>query len=97
MNGSSDAEFAESVRRLLADFYWDCSEVRLEEKDRGGKLALALAFAPEMPLEHTQGLFKAFEGVFTVRGYGVTDSVVKPGFLTIEFKRTSSSVSLKPR
>jgi hypothetical protein len=84
LTGSIDEEFVESMRNPLADFYWDCSEVRLEERERGAELAMTLAFVPEMPLEHTQGLFKAFEGMFNAHGYLVTGSTVEPGFLTIE-------------
>jgi len=93
--GSSDAEFIESVRRLLADFFWDCGEVRLEAGQHAEDLALRLAFVPEMPLEHTQGLSKAFEGMFNAHGYVATDSTVEPGFLTISFKKVSQSVSAK--
>ncbi len=97
LTGSSAAEFIDSVRRLLADFYWDCGEVRLEEGEGGQNLLLTLAFVPEMPLEHTQGLFKAFEGMFNSHGYLVTDSMVEPGFLTVEFKRVSNGPSIKQR
>jgi hypothetical protein len=88
---SNGVEFLESVRRLLADFFWDCGEVKLEETESGGSLALRLAFVPEMPLEHTQGLFKVFEGMFNVHGYFVTDSLVEPGFLAVTFKKVSTS------
>jgi len=93
--GSSDTEFVESVRRLLADFFWDCGEVRLEAGPLGETLALRLAFVPEMPLEHTQGLFKAFEGMFNAHGYAATDSMVEPGFLAVSFKKVDARVSAK--
>ena len=57
---------------------------------------MRLAFVPEMPLEHTQGLFKAFEGMFNAHGFVVTDSMVKPGFLAVTFKKVSGG-SLKQR
>jgi hypothetical protein len=95
LTGSSDVEFIGSVRRLLADFFWDCGEATLEAGQRGEDLALRLAFVPEMPLEHTQGLFKAFEGMFNAHGYVATDSTVEPGFLTIVFKKVNESVSAK--
>jgi hypothetical protein len=91
LTGSSKSEFIESIRRILADFFWDCSEVRLEEGQHGEDLALRLAFVPEMPLEHTEGLFKAFEGMFNAHGYAATDSTVEPGFLTIAFKKVDES------
>jgi len=96
LSGSGDKEFLESVRRLLSDSYWDCSEAKLEEGQAGDGLAMRLAFVPEMPLEHTQGLFKAFEGMFNVHGFVVTDSVVKPGFLAVNFKKVDPG-SLKQR
>jgi hypothetical protein len=95
LNGSSDAEFIESVRRLLTDFFWDCGDARLERGQHGEDLALRLAFVPEMPLEHTQGLFKAFEGMFNAHGYVATESTVEPGFLTISFKKVDQRVSPK--
>jgi hypothetical protein len=88
---SGDSEFIESVRRLLTDFFWDCAEIKLEETDSDHALALRLAFVPEMPLDHTQGLFKVFEGMFNVHGYVVTDSMVEPGFLTVSFKKIGIS------
>jgi hypothetical protein len=97
LTGSSNAEFIDSVRRLLADFFWDCSDVKLEEGQHGENLALRLAFVPEMPLEHTQGLFKAFEGMFNAHGYIVTDSMVEPGFLSIMFRKVNESLSIKQR
>lgn len=93
LTGSSDAEFVASVRRLLADFFWDCSEVRLDAE--GVDLTLRLAFVPEMPLEHTQGLFKAFEGMFNTYGYIATDSTVEPGFLSVVFKKVDQTVQTK--
>ena len=94
--GSSDAEFIASMRGLIADFFWDCGEVRLEEGQGGENLALRLAFVPEMPLEHTQGLFKAFEVMFNAHGYLVTDSMVEPGFLAVTFKKVGDG-SVKQR
>ena len=88
LTSSTDKEFIESVRKLLTDFFWDCGEVKLETQGPDG-LAMRLAFVPEMPLEHTQGLFKAFECMFNAHGYVATDSMVKPGFLTIAFKKVS--------
>lgn len=92
--GQSDKEFVESVRRFVADFLWDCSEVKIDETD-GDNLTLRLAFIPEMPLEHTQGLFKAFEEMFNAHGYVATDSTVEPGFLTLCFKRINQSSAAK--
>jgi hypothetical protein len=97
LTGASKAEFVESVRGLLADFYWDCSQVRIDESDNGEDLALTFAFVPEMPLEHTQGLFKAFEVMFNAHGYLVTDSLVEPGFLTVEFKREGGGLPVRQR
>jgi hypothetical protein len=96
LTGSSDKEFVESVRALLADFFWDCSEIKLEAQGGDG-LALRLAFVPEMPLEHTEGVFKALEGMFNAHQYVVTDSMVKPGFLAITFKRISDGSSSSTR
>lgn len=96
LTGTSEAEFIESVKRLLVDFYWDCGEIRLD-KLAGGNLVLTLAFVPEMPLEHTHGLFKVFEVMFNAHGYLVTDSMVEPGFLTVEFKRLGNGLSVKQR
>jgi hypothetical protein len=88
--GSNQApgEFLASVRGLVADFYWDCSEASIEEEEgETGTLELRLAFVPEMPLEHTRVLFKAFEGMFNMRGYVATSSTVEPGFMVVSFKR----------
>jgi len=83
-----DAEFVRSVKALLADYFWDCSDVSIEEKKgEPGSLSLRAAFVPEMPLEHTQALFKAFEGMFNSRGYVATDTTVEPGFLIVSFKK----------
>ena len=95
LTGSSDKEFVESVRNLLSDFFWDCGEARVEETQGADSLSFRLAFVPEMPLEHTQGLFKAFEGMFNVHGYIATDSTVEPGFLTIVFKKVEQGPSPK--
>jgi hypothetical protein len=95
LTGSSDKEFVGSVKMLLADFFWDCSDVKLEEGQGGDSLVMRLAFVPEMPLEHTQALFKAFEGMFNAHRYVVTDSMVKPGYLAVTFKRVSDG-SLTP-
>jgi hypothetical protein len=94
--GSSDAEFIESVKALLADYFWDCGDIRLESGKHGEDLALRLAFVPEMPLEHTQGLFKAFEGMFNVHGYVATDSTVEPGFIAVSFKKIVEGAPSKP-
>lgn len=83
----TEEEFVTSMMRFVEAFFWDCGEVRLEKEKAGEALVLRLAFVPEMPQEHTQGLFKLFEGMFNVRGYVVTDSTVKPGFLRLSFKR----------
>lgn len=93
LTDSSGAEFVESVRRFLTDYFWDCGEVRLEEGEHGENLALRIVFVPEMPLEHTQGLFKAFEVMFNVHGYVVTASTVEPGFLDIALKKVSGGSS----
>lgn len=95
LSGSSDAEFIESVRRFLANYFWDCGEVALQRGEKGDSLALRIAFVPEMPLEHTQGLFKAFEGMFNVHGYVPTESTVEPGFLAISFKKVGGAASPK--
>ncbi|MDA4115443.1 MAG: hypothetical protein OK442_02675 [Thaumarchaeota archaeon] len=91
LTSSTEKEFIESVRKLLTDFFWECGDVKLEPQGADG-LAMRLAFVPEMPLEHTQGLFKAFEGMFNAHGYVVTESMVKPGFLTITFKKVNGSL-----
>src|SRR5271169_952779 len=95
LTGQNDTEFIESVKRLLADFFWDCGEARLEEGRRGEDLALRLAFVPEMPLGHTQGLSKAFEGMFNAHGYMATDSIIEPGFLSIAFKKVNAGIFTK--
>ncbi len=83
----TEEKFVASVSRFVEDFFWDCSEIRLGKTESGDGLALRLAFVPEMPQEHTQGLFKLFEGLFNAHGYVATDSTVKPGFLRASFKR----------
>ena len=93
--GSNDAEFKKSVRKLLGDFFWDCSEVRLDEKEGGSELVLTLAFVPEMPMEHTRSLFKAFEVMFNAYGHVVVDSAVEPGFLTVAFRKVNVSIPAK--
>jgi hypothetical protein len=93
--GSSDADFVQSLRRLLADFFWDCGEVRLEEVDGGEGLSLRLAFVPEMPLGHTQGLLKTLEGMFNSHGYLVTGSMVEPGFMDVAFKKVSHRLTTR--
>lgn len=95
LTSPGDAEFIESVKRLLADFFWDCGEARLDAGEKGEDLTLRLAFVPEMPLEHTQGLFKTFEAMFNARGFIATESTVEPGFLEIEFKKVNGSLSIK--
>jgi hypothetical protein len=92
LTGSSNVEFTESVGKLVKDYFWDCSEVRITEGQGGETLALRLAFVPEMPLEHTQGLFKAFEAMFNAHGYIATSSTVEPGFLAVSFKRIKESI-----
>jgi hypothetical protein len=88
LTSSTEKEFIESMRTLLTDFFWDCGEVKLEAQP-AGCLAMRLALVPEMPLEHTQVLFKAFESMFNAHGYVVIDSMVKPGFLTITLKKVN--------
>ncbi len=90
--GFTEEQFMATVKRFVEDFFWDCSEIRLEKGESGDDLALRLAFVPEMPQEHTQGLFKLFEGLFNVHGYVATDSLVKPGFLRVSFKRMNQKV-----
>jgi hypothetical protein len=96
LTGSSDKEFVESVRTLLADLFWDCGDVKLEEGQGGDSLVMRLAFVPEMPLEHTEGLFKTFECMFNAHRYVVTDSMVKPGFLAVTFKRVNDDSPRQP-
>lgn len=95
LGGSSDAEFIESVRRFVSDFFWDCGEARIEERQPGEDVTLRLAFVPEMPIEHTQGLFKAFEGMFNTHGFVAVDSTVEPGFLTVAFKKVGGTIPAK--
>lgn len=90
-----DPEFVESVRRLIADFYWDCGEAEVEDTNGGEGLVVRLAFVPEMPLDHTEGLSKAFEGIFNARGYVATESTVQAGYLAMTFKRVGGTVSVK--
>lgn len=90
LTGSSDDEFIELARKFIADFFWDCSDAKLEKGEHGEDLRMRVAFVPEMPLEHTQGLFKALEGMFNIHGYVATDSSVEAGFLTIAFKRVDA-------
>jgi len=45
-----------------------------------------------MPLEHTKSLFKIFEGMFNVLGYVIVESIVKPGFLTLLFKKLGTNI-----
>jgi len=87
--------FAASMRRFVDDFVWDCSKTDLRNADESKALSLKLAFVPEMPLEHTQTLFKAFEGMFNVHGYVATDSSVEPGFLAASFKKVEGEVLAK--
>ncbi len=96
LSGSNDVEFIESMRKLLANYFWDCGEVALERGEKGEMLALRIAFVPEMPLEHTQGLFKAFEGMFNVHGYVPTDYTVEPGYLAISFRKVGGAGLSKP-
>lgn len=84
--------FVDSVKRLVADFFWDCTDFSLEAKGESPEsLALRVAFVPEMPLEHTQALFKVFEGMLNVHGFVATDSTVGPGFLAISFRHVRES------
>jgi hypothetical protein len=84
----SPSELAASVRTLVNEFFWDCSEMSLVEKTGGTEnLVLRLAFVPEMPMEHTKTLFKFFEGMFNTHGYAAVNSTVEPGFLMISFKK----------
>jgi hypothetical protein len=94
LTGSSDKELIESVRTLLADFFWDCSEIKLEAQG-GDSLVMRLAFVPEMPPAHTEGLFKAFEGMFNAHRYVATDSRVEPGFLTATFRKVEQRNPVK--
>jgi len=91
LNNGSQEEFIASIRNMLADFVWDCGETTIEPRG-GNSLFVRLVFVPEMPLEHTKSLFKTFEGMFNVFGYVVTDHVVKPGFLTMLFKKLASTI-----
>lgn len=95
LTGASDKEFIESMRNLLMDFFWDCSEIKIEETDGGNNLFVRLAFVPEMPLEHTRGLFKAFETMFNSHAYIATDSDVEPGFLTFNFRKVDQGIPQK--
>jgi hypothetical protein len=84
----SPGELAASVRTLVNEFFWDCSEMSLVEKTGGTEnLVLRLAFVPEMPMEHTKTLFKFFEAMFNTHGYAAVNSTVEPGFLMISFKK----------
>jgi hypothetical protein len=88
--GQDVGQFIESVRRLVGDFFWDCGDFSLEAREEQAEnLVLKLAFVPEMPLEHTQALFKAFEAMFNVQGFLATDSAIGPGFLSISFKHVA--------
>lgn len=87
----TEERFVASMTRFVEAFFWDCGEIGLEKV--GESLVLRLAFVPEMPQEHTRGLFKLFEGIFNVRGYVATDSTVKPGFLRVSFKRIDQKTS----
>lgn len=91
LTNSSQEEFITSIKKMLADFAWDCSETTIEQRGSDG-MFVRLVFVPEMPLEHTKSLFKTFEGMFNVFGYVVTEYVVKPGFLTILFKKLASTI-----
>ena len=84
-----------SVKRFVEDFFWDCSEITLDKGQSGGGLALKVAFVPEMPLEHTQGLFKLFEAMFNAHGYVATQSTVRPDFLRASFKMMHENVSMR--
>ena len=94
--GSSTGEFAASLKKLLTNFFWDCSEAKLVESDNGETLSLRLAFVPEMPLDHTEGLFKAFEAMFNAHHFVATTSAVEPGYLFVQFKRLNLNNRGKP-
>jgi len=92
---SGDKEFIDSMRGFLADFFWDCAESRIDEVDGTRHLSMRLAFVPEMPRDHAQGLFKAFEEMFNSHGYAAIDSTVEPGFLKVSFKKVDERISAK--
>lgn len=87
--GGTNEEFTASVRKLITDFFWDCTEISISEMKGSEGLALKLAFVPEMPMEHTQGLFKTLEVIFNVHGYIATSSTVRPGYILSEFKKVN--------
>jgi hypothetical protein len=93
LNNNSQEEFIASIKKTLSDFAWDCTETTIEPRGSEGIFA-KLVFVPEMSLEHTKSLFKTFEGMFNVFGYVVTDHVVKPGFLTILFKKLIAAIEM---
>ena len=91
LNNGSEQDLASSIKKLISDFSWDCTEATVERKG-ADELFLKLVFVPEMPMEHTKNLFKAFEAMFNVFGYVVIDQVVKAGFLTAVLKKLSNTV-----
>jgi hypothetical protein len=96
LDGLSDGEFLKSVKAFLNDFFWDCSEINLEEVG-GDSLRMKLAFVPEMPLEHTKVLFKSLEIMFNSYGYLPTRSEVGPGFMSVTFKNVGRTLAIKPQ
>ena len=95
LSESDNTELVASVKRFLSDFVWDCSEAKFAVSNGGEAVAMKLAFVPEMPLEHTQGLFKAFEGMFNAHGYVATLSTVGPGYISAEFKHMAPTQSAR--
>jgi hypothetical protein len=93
----NQAEFINSINSLIADFFWDCSDLKIEQEDSGNDLTMTLTFTPEMPAGHTQVLFKIFEAMFNAQGYVVTASLVRPGFLIIAVKRIGEEAGKRIR
>ena len=91
LNNGSHEEVITSVKKLLEDYEWDCTDIAIEQKGSDG-IFLRLVFVPEMSLEHTKSLFKVFEGMFNVLGYVIVDSVVRPGFLMLLFKKLGTNI-----
>jgi hypothetical protein len=97
LDGSGLGEFLESLKKLVTNFYWDCTDVRVEPSGNEGDLTVRLAFVPEMPSLHTQALFTALEGLFNTQNYVATDATVRPGFFTATFKKIGGAVRVKGR
>jgi len=95
LNGANESALVESLRNLIGDFFWDCTELRLEPGQSRQDLELTAIFVPEMPLDHTHVVFKALEVMLNVQGYVAIDSVVKPGYLNISFKKLGDRLSVK--